>query len=171
MYIFLYLPHMCLYSYVLQRKDIQAVLHTNPSPLLILKRFCVLGHIMQREAARGRKGGKKPIWTFSLSFTPCPASPATGVSATVAHHILNIHQRVILFPVTNATGRQQGSFQSSLKSHFLSFGSSRSGCECNWRLESKFQINICMHHMDEQEREMIGSEIGPGLKSLTMPPL
>lgn len=78
---------MCLYSYVLQRKDIQAVLHTNPSPLLILKRFCVLGHIMQREAARGRKEKKAHLNIFTIFHSlPCFTSYG-GVSNSGTPHL------------------------------------------------------------------------------------
>lgn len=47
--------------------------------------------------------------------------------------------------------------------------SSKSRFEYKWTLESKLRINIRMYHTDEQEREMIGSETGPGFESLTMP--
>lgn len=46
--------------------------------------------------------------------------------------------------------------------------SSESRFECEWTLESKFPINIRMYHTDEQEREMIGSEICSGFESLSM---
>lgn len=118
----------------------------------------MLAQIMQREEA------KSPSEHFRYLFTPNPASPAQRegmgwwgvglVSATVAHHILNIHQCMILFPATNATGRQQGSFQSSLKSRLQSLKlqilSTRTQLETE---KSKSCINIRMNHMDEQERE------------------
>lgn len=104
----------CLYSCMCQCKYMQAAcaLYTSsfhPNEVFFFQ-------------ARSNYAGwrsKKPIRTFSLSPPSCLASPAKGVSATVAHHILNIHQGMILSPATNATGRQV-SFQLSLKSRFLS---------------------------------------------------
>lgn len=99
--------------------------------------------------------------------TILPSSPpAKGLSATVARHILNIHQCMILFPATNATGRQQRLF--SVITQVASYHwSTDSRLECKWTLESKFPINIHMDHTGEQEREMIGSEISSGFESLT----
>lgn len=64
----------------------------------------MLGQIMHREEA------KSPSEHFHYLLLLAPAAPAEGVSATLTHHILNIHQCTILFPATNATGRQQGFF-------------------------------------------------------------
>lgn len=118
---------LCLISSTTTQKGKNAYIHLitlclyaalYPHPFRISKRFCTLCQIMQHEKEKKRKKEKSPSNTFSLLFTPWPASPPKGVSLTVAHHVLNIHQRTILFPATNATGRRHRSFQSSLRSHF-----------------------------------------------------
>lgn len=57
-----------------------------------------------------KKKKKKHPNISTIFLLRAPPAPAEGVSVTLTHHILNIHQCTILFPATNATGRQQGSF-------------------------------------------------------------
>lgn len=114
-----------------------------PRPLPIPKRFCMLGQIMQREEG---------IRTFSPSSShPCLASPAKGVSATVAHlKHSSAHDSV------SSKQTLQG-YNSALFSHHHSGvasypRSSKSRFECKWTLESKFHINVRVYRTDEQER-------------------
>lgn len=148
-----------------RRKDMQAVCApptSSPASPRIPKRFCVLGQIMQREEAKKKKKGHLTHF-HNLLLLALPL-PAEGVCVCVS----NVHQCMILFPATNATGRQQGSFQSSLKSPYSTLGAPNLDVNAVGDRKASFTLTCgCITWMSKK-REMIGSETSPRLKSLTM---
>lgn len=162
---------LCLYA-CMSRAQGQASCVLRPTSFPpVPKRFCMLGQIIQREEA------KSPSNTFSQSFTPRPASPAWGcvcgggggvgvIDSGIPHlKHSSAHDSVS----SNKRHRETTRLFSVITQKSLCVrGSSKSRCECYWRLGSKFHINIWMDHLDEQEREMIGSETSPRLHSVTM---
>lgn len=127
-------------------------------PLPIPKRFCMLGQLMQREEV----GRKKSSSSF-LCFTSWGGVSDSG-TPDLKHSSA---------PISVSSNKRHGEttrlFSVITQKSLPILEAPRSRFECKWTLESKFPINICMYHTDEQEREMIGSEIGSGFESLTIP--
>lgn len=67
-----------------------------------LRGFACWVKIMRCEEARSPI---KHIFTIFRSL-PCLTKPVLGWASTVVYHSLEFHQHVVLFPATNAMGRQ-----------------------------------------------------------------
>ena len=104
--------------------------------------LCVVSNYSERK-------GKKPIWAFSPSIPLCFAPPATGVSVTVAHHILNFHHRMILELETPQRDYKARLSHHSKKNRFISL---KLQIQIWWTLESKVSCWHISHRMNKKER-------------------
>ena len=170
MHIFFHVTLIYLIICKCQRKGTQAVCtppsSSSPHPKEVL-------HVGSNyEAWRSKKKNKKKTSEhFHYLFAPCPSCTSWGsVGDTDTPHLKHssVHDSVSSNKRHGETTRLLFSHHSKVASYPWS---SESRCERNWRLESEAHINICMYHMDEQEREMIGSETGPGFGVANRTPL
>lgn len=136
-----------------------------PPPPASLRGFACWVKLCSVKKQKKKKKAISHIFTIFYSL-PCPCQ--LRVCVCVCHHVSNVHQCMILFPATNATGRQQGSFQSSLKSPFSILGAPNLDVNAVGDRKASFTLTCgCITWMSKK-REMIGSETSPRLKSLTM---